>query len=116
MTASNKRTLLLIIFTCILTFLLFLGSVNASNGYPISGKITDSSLKPIVGAKIVFEMDGGKNIVYISKTNARGNYEVNVPEKNKFYWVTIGKDGHKTYRGKVYLSEETLVFDFNLNR
>lgn len=113
---SNKRTLLLIIFTCILTFTLFLGSVNASNSYPVSGKITDSSLKPIAGAKVVFEMAGGKNTVYISTTNARGNYAINVPEKNKFYWITIGKDGYKTYRGKVYLAEESVVFDFNLNR
>ncbi|MBU2701058.1 hypothetical protein Ga0466249_002169 [Sporomusaceae bacterium BoRhaA] len=115
---KNAKILLsAILCSIILTSLFYLNTVYASSNCSISGKITDSNLKPIQGAKIIFELDGALNSMQSITTNYRGNYIVNAPLKNKTYWVTIGKKGYKTYRGKVHLTnEDSFVFDVILNK
>jgi hypothetical protein len=94
-----------------------LNTVYASSNYIISGKITDSDLRPIKGAKITFEMDGGLNGIQSMTTNYKGNYVSTMSLKSGIYWVTIGKEGYKTYRGKIYLTNDnSYVFDFVLKK
>jgi len=116
-----KKIKVLFVFTMLCSILgynIFLPPhVNASSNYVISGKITDSNLKPINGAKIVFEMDGGRNGIQSIITDYKGDYKVNVPANNKTYWITIGKEGRRTYRGKIQIANDgSYIYNFVLNK
>ena len=116
-----KNTKVLFSLTILCSIFLYgiflLPHVNATPSYVISGKITDSNLKPIEGTKVVFEIDGGVNGIQSTITDYKGDYKVNVPVNNKTYWVTIGKEGYRTYRGKIQLTNENIfVFNFVLNK
>ena len=112
---KNKKILLIILCSFLLVDMFYFNTVLASSSYLISGKITDSNLRPIDGAKIVFEMEGGLHSIQITNTNNRGNYEIYLPLKSKTYWITIGKEKYKTYRGKIYLTDNYDNFNFTLN-
>jgi len=94
----------------------YISTAAATSKVSISGKITDSDLKPITGAKIVFEMEGGLNGIQVAKTNYRGNYTIYLPATSKNYWVTIGKDKYRTYRGKILLTGDSDNFNFTVHK
>lgn len=112
----GKKNLLMVLCSFLLVNMFYLNTAAASSSYLVSGKITDSSLRPINGAKIVFEMEGGLKNIQIANTNNRGNFAIYLPAKSKTYWVTIGKEKHKTYRGKIHLKDDSDVFNFILNK
>ncbi|GMA99843.1 carboxypeptidase-like regulatory domain-containing protein [Pelosinus sp. IPA-1] len=112
---KNKR-ILLIIFSFLLVNMLYINTAAATSKVPISGKITDSDLRPITGAKIVFEMEGGLNGIQVAKTDYRGNYTIYLPLTSKTYWVTIGKDKYRTYRGKIHLKDDSDNFNFTVHK
>ena len=66
----------------------------------------------------MFEEEGGLKKIHIAKTDKRGNFSICLPEKNKTYWVTIGKENYRTYRGKVHLKDgaDNFIFNFVLNK
>lgn len=73
--------------------------------FPTSGKITNRNKEPIVGAKISFELDGGKHGVQSAVTDEYGNYSVGIPEMGNC-WVTITADGYTTFRARYYVGRE----------
>jgi len=111
---KNRKIFLLILGSFLFVNLFHFNTAAATAKYLISGKITDSNLRPIDGAKIVFEMEGGLNSIQVAKTNNRGNYTIYLPVTSKTYWVTIGKEKYKTYRGKIYLKDGSDNFNFIL--
>ncbi len=114
----GKKTVLMILCSFLLVNMFYFNTAAASSSYLVSGKITDSNLRPINGTKIVFEMEGGLKSVQIANTNNRGNFAIYLPSKSKTYWVTIGKEKYKTYRGKVHLKDDAdnSIFNFILNK
>jgi hypothetical protein len=113
---KNRKIFLLILSSFLFVNLFHFNTAAATAKYLISGKITDSNLRPIDGAKMVFEMEGGLKGIQIAKTDNRGNYTISLPVTNKPYWVTIGKEKYKTYRGKIYLKDASDNFNFILHR
>ncbi len=113
---KNRKIFLLIIGSFLFVNLFYFNTAGATAKYLISGKITDSNLRPIDGAKVVFEMEGGLKGIQIAKTDNRGNYTISLPATNKTYWVTIGKERYKTYRGKINLKDGSDNFNFVLHK
>jgi hypothetical protein len=113
---KNRNIFLIILGSFLLVNMFHFNTAMATSSYLISGKITDSNLMPIDGAKIVFEMEGGLNGIQVAKTNNRGNYTIYLPVTSKTYWVTIGKEKYKTYRGKIYLKDDCDNFNFILHK
>jgi len=113
---KNKKNLLIILCSVLLVNVFYFNTAAATSRYLISGKITDANLRPIEGAKIVFEMEGGLKNIQIANTNNRGNYTIYLPLTSKTYWVTIGKEKYRTYRGKVYLTDDCDNLNFTLHK
>jgi hypothetical protein len=111
---KNKKIFLMVLSSFLLVNMFYFNTVSATSRHLVSGKITDSNLRPITGAKIVFEMEGGLNSIQVATTNNRGNYTIYLPLTSKTYWVTIGKENYRTYRGKILLEDDCDNFNFTL--
>jgi hypothetical protein len=74
-----------------------------TKSYTFSGKITNSKTEPIDGAKITIELDGGLFGSATGTTDQVGNYAFSITKTSTWYWLTVNKQGYKTYRNKVWI-------------
>lgn len=68
----------------------------------VVGKILDVNNIPIANAKLSFEQDGGMNGVQTVYTDENGNFKCKIPTDNKYYWLTISKDGYTIIREQIW--------------
>jgi uncharacterized GH25 family protein len=102
---------ILILCTFLLIYIAPLNIANANiftnilktQSYTFSGKVTNSKMEPIDGAKITIELDGGLFGSATGTTDQIGNYAFSITKTNTWYWLTINKQGYKTYRNKVWI-------------
>lgn len=105
---NRKKVVAIYVILSISVF--FLNTVNAGGlfaSYPISGKITNYKMEPIEGVKIKFEPDGSLFGPVTATTDQLGNYSIAI-HKLGDCWVTITKEGYKTYRVRAYIGRDNI--------